>query len=410
MTDLLGALPVAGVCALAAVHLTACGDSTDASASFTARDSAGIQIVESERPRWREGDGWRVDTAPTLTIGSALDSDPAVQFTRISGLARLSDRRIAIVDDQTAELRIFDANGRHLATAGGKGGGPGEHEPPMRLLRLPGDSLLVSGGFMMPRMGLHAGDGRFVRLLEFPPVGENGRPGTLTYRFDDGSSLVGTGARIVQPQSGTWTDSAAYYRLPPGGDSATLFASFPAIRFSGNGPNIARVGYSPANEMAQHGNELHIGFPESFEFRTYASDGRLMRIVRRSWTPIPVDEAARTAFVERTYGDAPPPVRERYVSVLTFADHHPAYDDLRTDAEGNVWARAPRTDPASLASRDAAVPTQWSVFDTSGAWLGDVILPAGLEPHEIGPDFVLGVWRDEDGVFYVRMHRLEKES
>ena len=397
--------------ALMILAITACGGSSGAEDSVTRRDSMGLEIVESTRPRWDEDDVWRVDTTPSLSIGTALDGNPAMQFTRVSGVTRLSDGRIAVVDDQTAELRIFDASGRHLATAGGKGGGPGEYEPPLRLLRLPGDTLLVAGGFMAPRMGLHTADGRFVRLLELPPVGEDNRPSVFTYRFDDGSSLMGMGPRIVQPRTGTWTDSQAYYRVPAGSDSAQRFASFPAIRFSGNGPTIARVGHSPASEMAQHGDRLFVGFPESFEIRAYSSDGRLTRIIRRAWSPVPVSEAARTAHVERMYGDAPLPVRERYTSVLTFADHHPAYDDLRADDEGNLWARAPRTDAEGLTSRDAPpIPLTWSVFDTSGAWLGDVSMPAGLQPHEIGSDFVLGVWQDADGVSYVRVHRLVKDS
>lgn len=389
---------------------TACDGLGGASGGVSVRDSAGIQIVESERPRWREGDAWRVDSAPLLTIGSALEGDPATQFTRIGGVARLSDGRIAVIDDQTAELRMFDATGRHLATAGGKGGGPGEYEPPLRLVRLSGDTLLVVGGFMAPRMGLHASDGRFARLLELPRVGDEKRPSTLTYRFSDGTTLVAAGGfSVVRPRTGTWTDSVAYYRVPAGGDSAILVGRYPAFRFSGNGPTIARVGHSPGAEMAQHGDRLYVGFPETFEIASYSSDGRLTRLVRRAWTPVPVDQPARDAFIERTYGELPPPVKERYTSVLTFADHHPAYDELIADAEGNVWARAPRVDVEGLASREAPpAPMQWSVFDSTGAWLGDVTVPAGLQPSEIGTDFVLGVWRDDDGVSYVRMHRLVK--
>ena len=411
MAHLRKALPVATVSALAALQLTACDGASDATAGTVRRDSAGIEIVESERPRWRDGRGWRVDSVPSLTIGSALDGDPAVQFTRVSGVARLSDRRIAVVDDQTAELRIFDADGRHLATAGGKGGGPGEYMPPIRLLLLPGDTLLLAGGFQAPRLGLHAGDGRFVRMLELPPVGDDRRPSTLAWRFDDGTSLISAGGfRVVQPRGGTWTDSIAYYRLRAGTDSATLIGSFPAIRFSGSGPAVARVAYSPSSEMAQHGNRLHIGYPESYEIATYTSDGGLMRVVRRAWTPVPVDQAAKDGLTQRMYGELPPPMKERYTSVLTFADHHPAYDELKADAEGNVWARAPRVDPAGLGgSEGPPVPMHWSVFDTSGAWLGDVTLPAGLEPHQIGTDFVLGVLRDDEGVSYVRMHRLVKD-
>lgn len=37
-----------------------------------------------------------------------------------------------------------------------------------------------------------------------------------------------------------------------------------------------------------------------------------------------------------------------------------------------------------------AVPSQWSVFDPAGGWLGDVEMPANFQPYEIGADYVVG--------------------
>ncbi len=59
----------------------------------------------------------------------------------------------------------------------------------------------------------------------------------------------------------------------------------------------------------------------------------------------------------------------------------------------------------------------FEVFAPDGTWLGSVELPPGLErgfiqyqaPYmEIGTDYVLGVWRDELDVQYVRMYRLNR--
>lgn len=38
----------------------------------------------------------------------------------------LPDGRFAVADAQAEEVRIFDPDGRHLRTFGGKGAGPGE--------------------------------------------------------------------------------------------------------------------------------------------------------------------------------------------------------------------------------------------------------------------------------------------
>jgi hypothetical protein len=43
-------------------------------------------------------------------------------------------------------------------------------------------------------------------------------------------------------------------------------------------------------------------------------------------------------------------------------------------------------------------------------WLGEVALPSTLGVTEIGEDYVLGTWRDEMDVEYVRMYSLDRGS
>jgi hypothetical protein len=59
-------------------------------------------------------------------------------------------------------------------------------------------------------------------------------------------------------------------------------------------------------------------------------------------------------------------------------------------------------------SRVLSTPTAWRVFDPSGIWLGTVTLPARFNPMDIGKDYVLGLWRDEDDVEHIRIYRLRK--
>ncbi len=68
---------------------------------------------------------WRLE--PDLRIGTMDGEGPEV-FGQVTGLAVLADGRIVVLDYQAQELRMFDAGGHHLATWGGKGGGPGEFQ------------------------------------------------------------------------------------------------------------------------------------------------------------------------------------------------------------------------------------------------------------------------------------------
>jgi hypothetical protein len=51
---------------------------------------------------------------------------------------------------------------------------------------------------------------------------------------------------------------------------------------------------------------------------------------------------------------------------------------------------------------------RWSVFDSSGAYLGTIALPAGFELHQVGKDFVLGVTRNELDVQVVELYSLDR--
>ena len=65
---------------------------------------------------------------------------------------------------------------------------------------------------------------------------------------------------------------------------------------------------------------------------------------------------------------------------------------------GNIW-------DAEYHGREE--PRQWNVYDPSGRYLGKVTTPARFAVAEIGEDYVLGGWRDEDDVDHIRMYRLE---
>lgn len=69
-----------------------------------------------------------------VRIGTFDEAGPA-SFGQVKGVAALDGGRIAVLDAQAQEVRIFDADGRHLATYGGKGAGPGEMEAAFGLMR-----------------------------------------------------------------------------------------------------------------------------------------------------------------------------------------------------------------------------------------------------------------------------------
>ena len=72
------------------------------------------------------------------------------------------------------------------------------------------------------------------------------------------------------------------------------------------------------------------------------------------------------------------------------------------DLDGNIRTRS--VSPTSLGSSDSALrgepagPERWTVFASSGEWLGTVQMPDGLALAQVANGRVYGVYRDELGV------------
>ena len=81
----------------------------------------------------------------------------------------------------------------------------------------------------------------------------------------------------------------------------------------------------------------------------------------------------------------------------------PAYSRILLDPAGNLWAER---GPSAAGSSNTV---DFLVFGLEGSLLGVVALPP-IQVLEIGPDYVLGIHRDELEIQSVRVHVLRKDS
>ena len=170
---------IAGCCAgLLGIVFSGCGSADpdppeveNPIASVT-HDSAGIRIIENDRPPEGSRLDWRIGPEPTVSIGEREGEDPYL-LDRVSDATRLRDGRIVIANGGSSELRFFNALGNHLANRGGIGEGPGEFTFLRGVEPWPGDSIVA---WEAPRLGFSVfdADGSFGRT--FTLVSLNPRP------------------------------------------------------------------------------------------------------------------------------------------------------------------------------------------------------------------------------------------
>ncbi|WP_420128181.1 hypothetical protein [Longimicrobium sp.] len=399
--------PIRIVPNLLIVFLAACGGGGDAGGGgSTVRDSAGIQIVENRGGVWGEDGGWRLSEEPTLQIGVA-DGDTLYQLDGVRDAVRLGDGRIVVANGGSHQLRWYGADGRHAASAGREGGGPGEFRTLRTLRLLPGDSVLAYdlGAF---RLSWFGPDGRFVRSAPLQPVGEV--PPRFVDRFADGSMLLSSSVRTggETPRSGMRRDTLLWLRADAAGvpvDSLPVTpgseASLQILTQGGRvtGMNVMAMPFMRNVHTAAAGDRYWQGITDAYEIVLRRADGTPQRIVRRAVKPVPV----RGAYLDSLRGLH---VAEHGPEAGTSLDQVqvparlPAFERLLVDQGGNLWVQQ--------TTWPGAVPAAWDVFDGDGRLLGTVTMPAGFRATQIGADFVLGVWTDDVDVEYVRMYGLTK--
>lgn len=390
--------------------LAACGGDSSAPGSV-ARDSAGVRIVQSERPVWKDGEGWTVGEAPSLDIG-VVDGEAAYQLDGVRSVARLSDGRILVANAGTHQLRLFAPDGKHLLSMGREGGGPGEFQGLEWAGVGPGDTLLAWDPHDK-RLTVFSSGGALVRTVK--PAGLEGQYPRVFGMLADGSIVSTGGFSMDNFKMGEQRDSVRYHRFGTDGRALGDLGRFAGMEaFTMELDNMIlqdQVLFGRDVAVRPAGNELLVADNDRFEVRFLALDGTLRRIVRRAHEPVRVQSADVEAHFAARDQDAVGSgadganfrrMREKQKEVLPRRETFPAFARVRTDTEGNLWVEE--------YGRPADEQSRWSVFDPEGRWLGTVQIPGDFEVQQIGPDWILGVQKDEMDVEHVRMYPLVKSA
>ena len=83
-----------------------------------------------------------------------------------------------------------------------------------------------------------------------------------------------------------------------------------------------------------------------------------------------------------------------------FAEVFPFYERLLVGKEGSLWVE--------LARRAEDEGRRYVVYDSTGRAVATVQSVERVRPYEVGPDRIIGLWRDPDEVNHVRVYRVRR--
>ena len=294
------------------------GEDADSGLEVVVRDSAGVSIVENVAPAPESRLPWEFGTEPTLSIG-AVDSGEADQLFRVTDATRLEEGRIVIANSGSNELRIFNADGSHAATGGGRGEGPGEFVSysPSAVATWPGDSIAAVNpwGTRLSLFDAEGNHGRDVSLdaamlnvVDLLPDGKiftSGSGGGLHGDMTGSSGLVRSSAEWgILDADGTLLASLGEF---PGSEFYAIFAADGSLQ--GGRPHP----FGRGTLGAVWGEIVAIGVQDSYEIKAFGADGSLVRVVRRDGDP----ESPTQADLDEYYAGATPTCRTRTASAAS---------------------------------------------------------------------------------------------
>ncbi len=341
---------------------------------------------------------------PTFLVGDDEGTDE-LWFSRVLGVVRLSDGSVAVADDVSSEVRIFDAAGNHLRSMGRRGEGPGEFDHLWFMWRVPGDTLWV-GDYRPWRYHLYAPTGKHVRTVTMDPLYENRARGGGV--LENGISI---NVRLETAMRRDFKTPDAWHVEAHGSDGNLLgtLMTLPGRTFGRVGGETSNFYGSPMFDASSSidvvGRTIVIANGRDPEVKVLDEELRLRLIVRwddpgREVTSGHIRSTREAARRRATEAGRSPLERGYLNSERPAAGFFPAVSSVKAGVDGTVWVwRYPHP----------GVPARSRVmaFGPDGDFL--CYLSTRKDNYRIweyGADYVLGVHTTDLGVEHVAMYDL----
>lgn len=343
-----------------------------------------------------------LDIQPDLTIGTVGGEGPAV-FGDIRSVDAASDGTIYVLDTQAVEIRVFDADGRHLRTLGGRGEGPGEIIA-TNGIQLLGDSLLWVNDYGKGSLLALAPDGAElerrpmpVRSFGYVWSGTIDREGRF-WRPDFGME----GQPGQEPEPGLHEEPAVHHMVRANAPWATLdsivFAEVPLrsmVFTTGSGWSFFQIPFDPRPTSAVDPDGGFWATPgATYALARHDANGELLVRVEAGVSPPPVSDLDRTTYLER-YEGSPDRLRAAEAVADVMPDRKGVIETLTVDDAGHLWVGRPASPGEG---------PRYDVFARDGRFVAAVRLgfePTPSIPIRIRHGHVYAVTRDSLDVPHV---------
>lgn len=358
----------------------------------------GIVVIFATPAARAQSAKWSIDPKPTFALGTPGDGTTA-EFAFVNGATMLPGGNVMVSDRSDYSMLIVSPNGKIVKQFGRKGQGPGELTNSFFSWRC-GEHVFI-GNNAGASLNVFALDGSFVRSSRFGaghskqgPYRTSCNRNELFVHYGWDNSADGKPGAPYRSQVPVW--------VTPGDSSrGTLIATVKGSeRWKGSFLPLGRE-----TRIAIGSDRLYVGEADAYEIKVFALDGKALPTILKPAKTTAVTPQDLTREVDRvvaTMGERFRKNVEDQYATFPIPKILPPYRELLVDSDDNLWVRD--------YARTGANNVTWTTFDKNGKQLSEVVMPDALEVYEIGKDYVLGRFIDDNaGAPEVRRYRLVRK-
>lgn len=390
--------------AIAVFLLVGCrgGDADDFGSAITARDSAGVAILEID---WATTPlGGVLDPVPDWIVGEGAEGE-SLLLHQVRHAVILGDGSLIVADGGGRIVRV-DLDRGESSRWGRQGGGPGEFANIGAVFvgAQGGLGVLDTGRRRYVELG---GDGEVLAEVDLDPLIQG--PLLDAAVGSDGTIYLGVAAAFPEG-SGVLRPTGDVIRVARWGrggvDTLGTFQGFESFR-SPEFMGLLFFGATGVMEGADQG--VWTGDTGEPEVEHWTGGDAPERIVR--WNPAfsrtSEEEKARLlgVFLDRLPPDQRPFFEEQ-MEAIPVREVLPAFESIIAGEDGTVWIGEYTGFVPELL--ELPLPEQeWLVVDPERRSAHRIVTPEGVRVIRVGAGFILAVYRDGLGVETVRQYSIE---
>jgi len=374
------------------------------SGSQASRTSAAKIISNSKTPRPQAGKPFSLSFIEELSIG-VREGDENYMFGNQVYVNSDKDGNFYVTDWDRKTIRKYDPQGKHLLNIGRPGQGPGEFQNIWRP-EFDSEGNLYVSDYAAHKIIFFDSAGRFLRQIVLPANMEHALMNSRGYFV---------GKRNFEEEGPSGNKTVSVFGLFD--SQFKICAEFQRTVFdpkepSGSGEErmvnlvAGLLSYGAFKPEVQYlvglDDMIWFGYPETYEIRVYAPDGRLDRIIRRDYDPRPVTGKDKERFCKE---DAElllnrprlRPLKNKIYGRIQFPKFKCAYTSFALMENGGL---------AVILEKAENGDTVFDLFDKDGRYISHFQAPAPSEGLFFNNGKAYAI-KTENGYKFVKRYRLE---